>query len=30
MTLVFEKIGTVRLNFRVAKDSRAAWAAAQP
>ena len=30
MTLVFEKAGAVTLSFRVAKDSRAAWAAAQP
>lgn len=30
MTLVFERAGAVTLSFRVAKDSRAAWAAAQP
>lgn len=30
MTLVFEKAGAVTLQFRVAKNSRAAWAAAQP
>lgn len=30
MTLVFEKTGAVTLSFRVAKDSRVAWAADQP
>lgn len=30
MTLVFEKAGALTLSFRVAKDSRAAWGAAQP
>ncbi len=30
MTLVFERAGAVTLSFRVAKDSRVAWAADQP